>query len=98
MRALRRLLTALLGLLFVFDVLIAYRFWLYRPWKTIVTPREGFLGQLGVATTWTGLDFFILGLLVILQIGLAYYVGRSWRSKPIKYKRVKQAARLGEEH
>jgi len=97
MRTLKGSLTAFLGLLLVFDILIAYRFWLY-PWKTMVTPREGFLGQLGVATTWTGLDFFILGLLVILQIGLAYYVGRSWRSKPIKYKRVKQAARLGEEH
>lgn len=82
MRALRGPLTALLGLVLVFDVLTVYRLWLYRPWKTMVPSSEGPLGQLAVAATWTGLDFLILGLLVAFQIGLAHLVCRSWRSKP----------------
>jgi hypothetical protein len=73
--------TILLVLVFLFDLVVLYNLWAYRPWKSIVDPNDGVVGRFKVVSIWTPFDLLTISLVIIFQIVLAYATYRSWTSK-----------------
>jgi hypothetical protein len=85
MRWLRFFLTALLGLLLFFDVVVAYRLWWYGIPKNLRIIGEGSAARLSIERIrFTALDWTVVALLIIVHVALSYAMWRCWRPSRIK--------------
>jgi hypothetical protein len=80
MRRFRALFTVLLGLLLLFDGVMAFRIWWYGLKYVSVTD-----GRVSVESVpFNGVDLLVLLLLVGIHAALIYSVWKAWRSAPVR--------------
>lgn len=85
MRRFRVLLTAILGLLLLFDGVTAFRLWWYGLPKSLSMTGEGESRRLLVESVpFTVSDWIILLLLIGVHALLFYLVRKAWRSGQVR--------------
>jgi hypothetical protein len=67
--------TVLAVVIFLFDLLVAYNSWAYKPWTQIVASEDG---GFRVISLWHWSDTLILIAVALFQIALACALYRSW--------------------
>jgi hypothetical protein len=81
-RSFRKPITVLATIVCIFDLLVAFKLWAYRPWNNIVVIDNGVLDKIKVVPIWNRFDLLILIISVVFQIALAYAAYKAWTSKP----------------
>ena len=90
MRRFRIAFTVILGVVVAIDAIVGYRLWA-SGWPKLIaltSPQEGVERVQVIALPFTGADWLVLILFLILLIGfhvlLCYFVWRAWRSSPVR--------------
>jgi hypothetical protein len=81
LRSIRKPITAILGIMFICDLVLAYKLWSYKPWTSIVDQDDGIIGNFRVISVWNWDDLILISLVVIFQVGLVLLAYRSWVQK-----------------
>ena len=80
-RSIRKPITAVLSLVLICDLLLAYKLWNYKPWKNIVDQDDGVVGNFTVVSAWGWIDLLLISLVTVFQIGLIYLTYKAWATK-----------------
>jgi hypothetical protein len=78
LRTIRKPITVIFGLVLICDLILGYKVAVYKPWINIIALDDGSLSAVSV---WNWVDSLLMSSVIIFQIGLAYFVYKSWRTK-----------------